>query len=428
MLSPSARDYVHSQIANVLGVPPEPNRAAERLLETMFRELSRTPEVEVTARDMWGNWDFSFGESNLRGELYTPWLDKPLMELRRDLLQENPRLEPEPLWPEGKPFAVCLTHDVDLITLNASFSGSTRMVRRDLGLLLKRPRDTVAPSMAMRNVVRGIYLLLTLRWLRHKPERTYDEWVKLEDRYGFKSTFFFFPPEVSLPHAYDCLYSFDDPMLFDGHRVKVRDVMKELVRSGWDVGLHGSYHSAVRPGLLAEQRREIEGVVERPVIGTRQHWLHYDVRVTPKLQAEAGLRADSTQGFNRNVGFRAGTAFPYRCWDFDRNEPLDLLEVPQHIMDGGLFTTNALEYDVDLAVRHCVHLMNEVQGVGGCLTLSWHPNTIHYPNYWAVYETVLAEASRRGAWGCSMGQLHSWWTERAQRIAARRDPVQHLRK
>ena len=245
--------------------------------------------------------------------------------------------------------------------------------------------------------------------------------------HGFHSSFFFFPERVSAPHVYDCLYGFNDRMVWRGGRARVREVMREIAAMGWDVGLHGSYHSALREGLLRDQARQIEAAVGRPVLSTRQHWLHYDARVTPRLQADAGLLADSTQGFNRNVGFRAGTAFPYRCWDFERETPLPVLEIPQHVMDGALFTANALEYDAELAIRHCLQLMDEVAAVGGCLTLSWHPNTMVDARYWTVYETLLAEAAGRRAWGCSVAELHAWWTARSQRIAGAAAPARAAR-
>ena len=416
-LPPAARAYVGAHVANVLGLPAQPAVLGPDFEADVFRELSRTPEVESPVRDAWGNWDFSFGEANLRGRLYQPWLDRPLAALREKLAAEHPERPPEPLWPQGKPFAVCLTHDMDFITLQPSMVHSLRTMARNTRLLLG-PDGRAAAAGALRGLAVAAWQIATLKALRPRRERTYDEWLKLEDRYGFKSTFFYFPQTVSAPHVYDCLYAYDDPAVFDGRRMKVRDMMREMARAGWDIGLHGSYHSALRAGLLAEQRRVVEDAVGRPVSATRQHWLHYDVRVTPRLQSDAGLRADSTQGFNRNVGFRAGTSFPYACWDLERATELPVLEVPQHVMDGALFTANALEYDVDLAVRHCVRLLDEVQAVGGCLTLSWHPNGIQDPKYWAVYETVLAEAAHRGAWGCSVGDLQRWWTERAGRIAA----------
>jgi peptidoglycan/xylan/chitin deacetylase (PgdA/CDA1 family) len=417
-LSPTARAFVRTHVANVLGFPADAAVLGRDLEVEIFRELSRTTEVETPARDAWGNWEFSFGESNLSGQLYRPWLDRPLAALRERLTAEHPDRLPEPLWPDGRPFAVCLTHDMDFVTLQPSFARSRRTIARNTRSLL-RPGGRATAEATLRGIAVAAYQIASLKVLRPRSERTYDEWLKLEDRYGFKSTFFCFPETVSAPHVYDCLYAYDDPVVFDGRRMKVRDMMREMVRSGWDIGLHGSYHSALRGGLLAEQRRVVEDAIGRPVIATRQHWLHYDARVTPRLQSDAGLLADSTQGFNRNVGFRAGTSFPYACWDLERGAELPVLEVPQHVMDGALFTANALEYDVELAVRHCVRLLDEVQAVGGCLTLSWHPDGIQVPKCWTVYETVLAEASRRGAWGCSVGDLYRWWTGRAERIAAR---------
>ncbi len=416
-LTPEARDFARTHIANVVGLPAGRIPADARLEEQVFIELSRSPESTTKARDQWGNWEFSFGDANRRGELYVPWLDRPLVELRAKLLAEHPDWRPEPAWPEGRKFALCLTHDVDFVTKNPTFGRSATIAARGVAAMLASTRDRAEMAVASRAVLVSAFQLATLRALRPKPERTYDEWLEVESRHGFRSTFFYFPERVHPRHVYDCHYGYDDPVRFDGRRLRVREMLAAMQNAGWEIGLHGSYHSALQPGLLVAQKRELEGIAERAVVSTRQHWLHYDVRVTPGLQHEAGLLADSTQGFNRNVGFRAGTAFPYSCWDHSRGRALSLLEVPQHVMDGALFTTNALEYDEELALRLCVHLLDEVESVGGCLTLSWHPNVIDDPTCWAVYEALLAEAAHRGAWGCSVGQLRDWWSARTQRLA-----------
>jgi len=413
-----ARHFARGHIASVVGLPMGWIPADDGLEERVFAELSRAPELKSDARDQWGNWDFSFGDSNRRGELYVPWLDRPLVELRAKLLAEHPEWRPEPAWPEGRPFAVCLSHDVDFVTQNPTLARSVRTAWRDGTAMLANLRDRSAMGAASRSLLVSSFQIATLRGLRPRRERTYDEWLKAEDRHGFRSTFFYFPERVSHRHVYDCHYGYDDPVRFDGRGMRVREMLAAMRDGGWEIGLHGSYHSALEPGLLAEQRRQIEEISHSPVVSTRQHWLHYDVRVTPGLQHAAGLLADSTQGFNRNVGFRAGTAFPYTCWDHGSGQPLPLLEVPQHVMDGGLFTANALAYNRDLAVSHCVQLMEEVEAVGGCLTLSWHPNVIENAMYWSVYQDVLAEAARRRAWGCSVKQLHEWWTSRSLRLAS----------
>lgn len=419
-LTQPARQFALEQIANITGLAPERFDAGDALLETVFHELSRTPEIEGRRRDQWGNWDFSFGDSNRRGELYVPWLDHRILQWRDRMLAANPGAAVEPMWPEGKSFALCLTHDVDLVSKNPSFGRSATVAIREAKALATHFRDAEIAAMSTRGFMVAAYQMATLRGMRRKPERSYSDWLKLEDKYGFRSTFFYFPERVSPRHPYDCHYGYDDAVLFDGGLRTVREMAVAMKQGGWEIGLHGSFHSALQPGLLADQKRQIEGVSQAPVVSTRQHWLHYDAERTPVLQAEAGLQVDSTQGFNRNIGFRAGTAFPYPCWDHARGESLPVLEIPQHIMDGALFTSNALEYDHQLAVRHCVDLMDQVSSVGGCLTLSWHPNVIDNATYWGVYEDVLAEAARRQAWGCTAGQLAEWWCTRAERIRSLR--------
>jgi len=415
-LTANASAFAREHVSRVVGVATGRLPADEALEERVFREISRLPEVESPTRDQWGNWEFALGESNARGELYVPWLDRPLAELRRRLAAEHPEWTFEPAWPEGRAFAVCLTHDVDYVTRNPGAGRIAGQAVRDLGLLLAGSASRAESSVALHGMTVAGFQLAVLRPLRPRPERTYEAWLAAEDRHGFKSTFFFFPERLTAPHVFDCSYGYGDAVGYAGRRTNVRGMMREMRAAGWELGLHGSYHSALRPGLLADQRRQVSDAAGVSVTSTRQHWLHYDTRRTPRLQRDAGLLADSTQGFNRNVGFRAGTAFPHACWDFEADRALDLLEVPMHVMDGALFSANALEYDAERAVRHCVRLMDEVESVGGCLTLNWHPHVINDDTYWSVYETVLAEAARRRAWGCSVEMLREWWLGRAKRI------------
>src|SRR5439155_19917609 len=123
---------------------------------------------------------------------------------------------------------------------------------------------------------------------------------------------------------------------FRGERIRVADMMRTLHEEGFDVGLHGSYNSAVVPGRLVQEKQALEQAIGAAVTTTRQHFIHWDVRTTPRLQAEAGFTADSTLGFNRNVGYRTGTSLPVRWLDLERGEPFDLLELPLVVHDGAL--------------------------------------------------------------------------------------------
>jgi peptidoglycan/xylan/chitin deacetylase (PgdA/CDA1 family) len=255
--------------------------------------------------------------------------------------------------------------------------------------------------------------------MRVNPSRrlqNFDEWLKLEGSFGFKSTFFFFPSRLDHRHPYDCWYQFHDIVRHGMGTMTVKEMIRAIDLAGWEVGLHGSYHSATERDLLSHERQQLEEILDHDIISTRQHWLHYEVQVTPGLQREAGFKVDSTQGLNRSIGFRAGTAFPYWCWDYQKGESLPVLEVPQHIMDAGLFAPNGLQYKEALAIKHSMEIMDAVESVGGCLTLNWHPHNVNDAKHWHVYKTLLEEANRRNAWGCSVGELYQWWTNRERRI------------
>src|SRR5206468_548601 len=104
--------------------------------------------------------------------------------------------------------ALCLTHDVDLITQDPGPGASARQLARDAQLLLRRAGGPA--GLALRNIMRAVYRIGTLRGLGARPLRGYDAWLELERRHGFHSTFFFFPARVAEAHVYDCLYGYDD--------------------------------------------------------------------------------------------------------------------------------------------------------------------------------------------------------------------------
>jgi hypothetical protein len=405
--SSPAAEYVQAFVARVMSEGDVLPQLPRDIVETVFYELSRQEEYATSRRDLEGNWDWTFSEAQRRGELYVPHTDRCLKTwvCKHDSrLWTNAR---QRRWPQGKTFAICLTHDVDLVSRHlVSFRDCSESIRRILcttGHRIELVRNS-ARLVAKR--------LLYPVWVARMPSDDYwhlENWLMAEDRFGFKSTWFFMAGRLPVPHKWDTCYDHRGRVVFDDKRVTVREMMREIRRRGWDIGLHGSYNSAVDLRVLTDERRQVEDSCGEEVRSVRQHYLHYDVNITPKVQAQAGLRADSTQGFNRVVGFRAGTCFPYFCWDHQDGQALDILEVPQHAMDGALFMDFALGYDKEIAIRHMLRLMDEVAEMGGCLTLNWHANRLSDPVYWDTYVALLSEAKSRNAWGCSVQQLYEWW-------------------
>jgi hypothetical protein len=370
----------------------------------LARRLLRTEEHEVPHRDQWGNWEFGFCEAYAAGRLWEPDVDRWLAGHRV-----------EPLWPEGRPFAVCLTHDVDLMSRVSTPRQALRSLRTALAdtptstreRVVRLARPAVRAARAAANGISAAPVADTL-----------ERCVELERERGVTASYFFTVYPSADASRYDCLYDFGDPCRFRGRRVTVADVVRTLHGEGFDVGLHGSYNSALAPGMLARERAALEAASGFDVTTTRQHFVHWDVRTTPRLQAEAGLRADSTLGFNRNLGYRAGTSLPFRHFDLDRGEPLDLVQVPFSVQDGALLRPDALELDVDLARRTIRRVVDTAAATGGVATFVFHPNNLERPDYLELFRATIDLGLGRGAWFASIRDLDRWWRGREARLAA----------
>jgi hypothetical protein len=403
----SLRNYALRFVRNALSRPLLSSEVDDELCLTIFNALARYREVRNPQRDKWGNWDWPHAVASDCEQPLTPWLDVALLG-RFDTLSAAP-----PRWPDGKKFALCLTHDVDSVSRRRTSPGALAESARRLvgdGKLGER-------LSGLGRTAAKYALQIPCTWGGGDALWHYEDWLKIEAEHGFRSTFFVFPERLAKPHAWDANYRASDPVVFDGVKMRVEGMFREIADRGWEIGLHGSYHSATDARILKDERVQIETVVGREVDSVRQHYLHYSAATTPAVHATAGLRADSTQGFNLGVGFRAGTALPYWCWDWSSNDSTNVLEIPLHAMDGSLLGAHGLDLSREQAEGGVVQLMDQVEAVGGCLTLNWHPEYLNLPDHWSVYGTVLAEARRRNAWGCSVRDIYDWWTTRDRELA-----------
>jgi peptidoglycan/xylan/chitin deacetylase (PgdA/CDA1 family) len=410
--------YLEDTVRVWLGVRANSGAEVQRLPERLARRLLREEEYEQAHRDQWGCWEYGFSESFREGTLLRPELDLWLAAERQRLT--DARVPLEPLWPDRKPFAVCLTHDIDGVSLVST----PAQVVRSMRMSLERPAVTSAPQRVLRLARPPVRLMRAARsGIARSPGTgsTLERFLAIEREHGVSASYFFTALSTRASR-HDCVYDFGDPCVFGGKRRRISDVIEQLVAEGFDVGLHGSYHSARTPGLLAEQKRALEDAAGVEVTTTRQHYLHWDVRTTPRLQSQAGLRADTTLGFNRGLGFRAGTSLPFRHFDLASGETLPLLEVPLIVQDGALFEASALELNVEMAEELVQRMIDTVAHGNGVATFVFHP--IFAPAGFgsdgvrAVFRSAVEYASSRGAWFASLAQIERWWRKRAAGLAA----------
>lgn len=105
----------------------------------------------------------------------------------------------------------------------------------------------------------------------------------------------------------------------------------------YTIGIHPSYNCWRDEKMFKKERTKLEKAIKIPVNISRQHYLHFDFKTTPKILDQQKIKEDSTMGFNDRIGFRCGTGFGYHLYDFENEKPFNFLETPLVFMDSSLF-------------------------------------------------------------------------------------------
>jgi len=339
--------------------------------------------------------DFAFNPLNLTGELYRPVIDELW-------IKDNP----PPKWPQGKRFAVCLTHDVDAVS-ELDLMQNFRSILKYVASLSQRPLGT-----SLRWIL--IHKIAALKGLMGKEDLLcqFEKWMELENRYGAKSTLFFAPSHVRKPHESDCMYRFNQKIGFRGKRVSVTELMKIMDDEGWEAGLHPSWNAHSDLQEMKYQKSQIEAILGHSILSVRQHFLKFDPRLTHAIQAAAGFKFDSTLGYNDNVGFRRGTSYPFQCNGDGSDSDNSIMQIPLVVQDAALLLSEkGLRLDSESALKYVKVLLERVKSVGGVLTLSWHPHTYNRPGFFELYEKALELISHDDPWFGTVAEVGQWWTE-----------------
>ncbi|MDD1669985.1 MAG: polysaccharide deacetylase family protein [Methanomicrobiales archaeon] len=297
----------------------------------------------------------------------------------------------QPLWPDDRPYAVCLTHDVDEV--RKTYQWLTHPLK-----LLRRLDG------------RGLYLQVLSfvdKISGKEPYWTFDTVMKMEEEFGVRSSFFFLQ-ETAKVRISDMgtwrhsgrRYAWDKP--------PVDALIRDLGASGWDIGLHGSFQSYLDASLLDRERKALERVTKNRVCTIRQHNLNLRIPDTWLHQERSGLVCDTTLGFNEMIGFRWGTCFPFWPFHQDEGRSLKIVEVPLIIEDIALFNLPDPQ-------GGWMKPLNAVRECGGVLTLLWHHpvfNDHEYPGWSRPYRDILATCKNDGAWITSARAIAEWWMGR----------------
>ena len=153
------------------------------------------------------------------------------------------------------------------------------------------------------------------------------------------------------------------------------------------LGLHPSYKSNSSNIFLAKEKQKINSILGREATISRQHFLKLNVPDTYLNLIKNGFTEDFTMGYAEEVGFRAGTAKPFRFFDLSKNMLTNYLIHPFVYMDGTLHEYK--KWNIDESKIQIKELYDEVHQYGGDFAFIWHNETIADYRKWRGWNEVL---------------------------------------
>ena len=278
-------------------------------------------------------------------------------------------------YPEAQPFAICLTHDVDTVYRPLRSKGFE-----------------IVKALIDGNFTRAGRTIPELR-SKKLPAWNFKEIAELEESHGARSSFYFLAQEKE---AREYAYAIED----------LEQEMCTLQDRGWEVGLHGGCEAYLNPERLQTEKQYLERILNRKIAGYRNHYLRFRVPTTWELLENAGFRYDTTLGYSDCVGFRNGMCHPFRPFNPNTGQEIDILEIPLAIMDRTLLFYMGL--NLEQAWAQTERLFTTVERLHGVITVLWH-NEFMTGTSFQFYQKILKYGHDKGAWMTSGEEIEKWW-------------------
>jgi hypothetical protein len=331
-------------------------------------------------------------------------------KLLLELLQNVSRATGMPIvqkgiYPKNSRGTICLTHDLDFIIgddpkpyvseliHNFRVGGTIpKIIMVLVSIILNLPVIQVSPLSLIPKTLLEKLVEQSSTW-------NFWDYLRIEKSFNATSSFYFLPRQSSK----DSDYTFEMPLVIK--------LIKAVKDQGCEVGLHTSFNSYFSLERMRQEKNRLERISRSTVIGVRNHFLRLRIPTTWQIQDELGFDYDTTYGYARTIGFRAGTGLPYNLC-VDSNQILRLLEVPLVIMDRTLFDELKLSYNQ--ALKICKEIIDTAARYDSLVTILWHHNLDYRKAYLCFYAEILRYAQRQGLLCTSVAQMVRWWKMRRQ--------------
>jgi hypothetical protein len=301
---------------------------------------------------------------------------------------------PFKLWPTDATYALVLSHDIDYIPAglaDTALQGARTVLRH-----LIRHRDAGDALLAGLGLARA---LLTGR----DAYGCVPEIIDREKQLGVRASF-----QVAVGHMHpaDVNYRIEDD--------RVRDYLRAIPDSDFDLCLHGSYRSTENFDWYVEEVALLTKRLGHP-LGSRQHFLSFNYDTLFSAQEASGVQFDMSMGYPDRIGPRAGFSYPYFPFCLEKDKPFDVVEISLFYMDVTLRSYMGMKrrqaWDV------LVKGLDRLSRVSGCVSVVWHPIVFggaRDPGYDQLFWDMVKRVRDSGGIATDGNTINAFWRERAR--------------
>ena len=295
------------------------NQFSFDIIETIFFHISRYEEY-IEPAEMKKKWGMGQLENHF---------------IPRNNLQETPIvdhlvyafLDAIGAHPTKKKTTYRLTHDVDNPIKLPSFY---KLIKAS-GRLLLIERKGLKAQWQLFNTYRKIK-----QGAAKDPYDTFD-WLFRNE--SIEKVVYFMAGGIT---KFDNFFQIDSPV--------ARRILQQAKEKGYKIGIHPSYEAYANEELYQKEKKKLEEVSGEKIVLARQHYLRFQFPKTADIIDNQGIIEDSTLGYRDMIGFRCGTGFGYRLYNFRKEAAYDFLETPLIIMEWSLIEQD--KYDFKKIEKH----------------------------------------------------------------------------
>lgn len=321
------------------------------ILSLSFYLISCNEEYEILNRD---DKDRFLADYSFRKEKIT----EPYFDINSELLFRALKYINTDIHMPKKKFEIFLTHDVDSVN------------SQNLYVFLHNVKELVFN----RNKKISRKFIDTINDLTTNTHNQIDNYVDIEKKYNAKSEYYFI---CGQKHRL-------------GKRYELSEISSQISKlkqsSNFIIGIHTNYFSYNDEKRINEEIKEIENYTGTKVKSCRNHYLRFSIPTSWHVLKNVGINCDSTLGYSDKNGFRAATVQSFLPYDINKNEIIDIYEVPLGIMDGIIMVENISFDEKWLKIKY---ILDQCIKYNGTISILWHDYVIAKEDWKNMYIKII---------------------------------------